>query len=73
MSDYLKLNSRDFLKGIIMAILGAVFTTLYQVISQGGFSALNIQQILLVAVLAALSYITKNLFSDDSGKFLGRV
>ncbi len=66
----LKLN--DFTKGLAVAVLSAVLTTLYQML-QNGFGAIDYNQILLIAILSAISYLTKNFFSDSEGRILGKI
>ena len=67
------LNTQDFLKGLLVAVFSAVLGLAYQVISQSGFTGLDYKQILQVAILAALSYLIKNYFTDSEGKFLGKI
>jgi hypothetical protein len=69
-SKFLRLNLNDFLKGLLMAFLGALVTGVYQLFQAG--SALNwitLKPVLLVAIAAGLSYLIKNLFTNNAGEF----
>ena len=72
MSDMFSLQTRDFIKGLIVFVFGAVLTVILQML-QSGFSNIDYKQIILIATTSAISYLLKNLFSDNQGKFLGRV
>lgn len=62
-SDFLKLNWRDFLKGLVIAILTPVFTTAYDSFLRGEFT-LNWHLILVSAIGGAGAYLSKNLFTS---------
>jgi hypothetical protein len=65
------LNMQDFLKGLLMAFLGALITGVYQLFQTGiGLNWATFKPVLLVAVAAALSYLIKNLFTNSAGQFL---
>jgi lysozyme family protein len=69
-SKFLSLNWNDFLKGLLMAFLGALVTGIYQLFQTG--SALNwatLKPVLLVAIANGLSYLIKNLFTNNQGEF----
>lgn len=72
MADLFQLNYRDFVKGLLVAVLSSVLTLVYTTI-QSGSLAFDYKQILLVAVSSGLGYVLKNLFSDNQGRFLGKV
>lgn len=74
-SELLKLNSKDFIKGLVMVVFASVFTYIADQLNLPGFSftALDLQQILNVGLIAGLTYLSKNIFSDTQGKFLGRI
>ena len=65
------LQTRDFIKGLIVFVIGAVLAALYQML-QNGF-AVDYNQIIQIAILSGLSYLLKNLFSNSEGKFLGKI
>ncbi len=71
MSMLWKLNTSDFVKGIITAVLTAVLTSVYEVIKTGSF-AINWSSVLLVGLAAGIGYVLKNLGTDSEGKFAGR-
>lgn len=69
-SKFLRLMKNDFIKGAIMAAMGAV--------TGGVYTALSAGQILTVAVLegsakagalAGLTYLTKNLLTNSKDEF----
>lgn len=62
-SKFLSLNWRDFLRGLLMAILTPVFTTAYDSFSRGEFT-LNWNLILVSAIGGAGAYLSKNLFTS---------
>lgn len=74
-SEILDLNLKDLIKGVIMAALAAILTTLYQLIFSVGFtlSQNDLLVILKAAVLAMLAYLSKQLITDESGKVLGKI
>jgi len=71
MSEMFSLQTRDFIKGLIVFVIGAVLAALYQML-QNGF-AVDYNQIIQIAILSGLSYLLKNLFSNSEGKFLGKI
>lgn len=78
-SNLFQLNSKDFLKGLVMAVLTGVLLPVAAAIQTPGFdlATANWNAILQLAINGAgvgfLSYIGKNFFSDESGRFMGRV
>ena len=69
-SKFLKLNLLDFGKGLLVAVIAAVITLLYEVIQVGGdlFAPGQLKVIGLTALAAALAYILKNLFTNSEGE-----
>ena len=69
-SQLFKLNVRDFAKGLLIAVLTAVFASAAQLLQ---VSDLNLDwwQLLSVAIAAGVAYISKNFLSDESGRVLG--
>lgn len=68
-SKFLSLNTRDFLKGLIVAIVSAVLTFAYDALAAGElFSESSLKKIGFVALAALLSYLLKNLFTNTSGE-----
>lgn len=63
-SKFLSLNWRDFLRGLLMAVLTPVFTTAYDSFLRGEF-VLNWHLILLSAIGGGGAYLSKNLFTKE--------
>ncbi len=59
-----KLNLRDFLKGALMAILVPVLYII-QTSLDSGVLTFNWKQITIAAIAGFVSYLIKNLFTDD--------
>jgi len=59
------LNWRDLLKGGILAAISPAFTILIQSLQAGDFQV-NWKSILNVAIIAFLTYLSKNLFGPAS-------
>lgn len=70
-SEMFSLKIRDFLKGAIMAIIGAVLVFVQQSLTSN--QPIDYKTISVIALTAGLSYIIKNYFSDTDGKFLGKI
>lgn len=69
MSSYLSLNSVDYIKGLLMAVLTAVITVVYTSIQEGTV-VFNWKVIAMSALSAALAYITKNFLTNSENKIL---
>jgi hypothetical protein len=72
-SGLFKLNWADFGKGLIVAVITAILTFIYEQVVQGGvdiFTGALWVQVGSVALAAGLAYILKNLFSNSTGEFL---
>lgn len=59
------LNTRDFVKGLVMAVLVPVFVIIQQSLSAGDL-VFNWKAIGIAALSAFIAYIIKNLFTDDT-------
>jgi hypothetical protein len=70
-STIFTLNTNDFLKGLIMAVLSSVITVIYQTIEAGSL-VFDWKVIGTMALTAGLAYIMKNLFTNSNGGFLKR-
>lgn len=66
-STFLNLNSSDFIKGLIMAVLSSVITVVYQTVEAGSL-VFDWKAIGIIALTSALAYIMKNLFTNSTGK-----
>lgn len=62
-------NKRDFWKGLIVAVLTALFTALYTVFGAG--ADMTVKAILWPTLAAFFAYMAKNLFTDSNGEILG--
>lgn len=73
-SKLFRLNSRDFVKGLVVAIITAVLVAIQNAISTHGldFAEFNWAVIINVAITAGIAYLGKNLVSDENDKVLGR-
>ena len=67
MSEFLKLNLADFGKGLLVAVLSAVFTVVYTTL-QAGSLTFDWKAIAVTALTAALAYISKNLFTNSNNE-----
>ena len=68
-SVFLMLNSKDFLKGFIIAVISAIINFLYTTI-QSGELIIDWKSMLITALTAGLAYLTKNLFTNSGGEML---
>lgn len=70
-SKFLRLNSRDFIKGIIVTVICTFITGLYQLIASG-FTVdwVTIKPVVIAAIGAGVSYLTKNLLTNTNGDFM---
>jgi hypothetical protein len=69
-SKFLKLDARDFLKGLLVAVLTALLAGLYQVLQTGGdLTWLTLKPVVMAAAAAGISYLLKNLFSNSEDQF----
>jgi len=72
-SNFLNLNLKDLLKGAVVAVITALLTGLYELITAGGDLAwVNLQPVLLTSLAALISYLLKNLFTNSDDKMLTR-
>jgi hypothetical protein len=71
-SSFFSINLKDLGKGIIIAVITAFVTALYQQISAGNVipTADQLRADAVVALGAAISYLLKNLVTNSEGKFL---
>jgi hypothetical protein len=72
-SKFLRLNSRDFIKGLIVVIFCAFITGFYQLIANGGtINWVTIKPVVIAAIGSGVSYLTKNLLTNSKGEFMRR-
>lgn len=69
-STFFSLNGKDLFKGLIIAIIGALITGLYELFQAGPFvfDWVTFKPIVFTAVAAGLSYLIKNLFQNSEGE-----
>lgn len=74
-SKFLKLNTSDFVKGFVVAVLVVVFGAVQQSLTVHGLDFINYDwsSIIDLAVKAAGAYLVKNFLSTSDGKVLGRI
>ena len=65
-STFLNLNTNDFIKGLVMAVLSTVITIVYQTVEAGSL-VFDWKSIGTMALTTALAYIMKNLFTNSTG------
>jgi len=64
-SKFLRLGKRDLINGLLIAVLSSVIVTLQQQLTTGTYS---LKEIGIVALSAALAYLSKNLFENEKGE-----
>lgn len=70
-SKFLRLNSRDFIKGLIVVIFCTFITGFYQLIANGGvINWITIKPVVIAAIGSGVSYLTKNLLTNSKGQFM---
>jgi hypothetical protein len=67
-SKLLRLGKNDYIKGLIVAILTAVLTAIYQTLTTG--YVVSYKEVATVSVISAIGYILKNLGTNESGEIL---
>jgi len=66
-STLFTLNTTDFIKGLLMAVLSTVITIVYQTVEAGSL-IFDWTAIGTMALTTALAYIMKNLFTNSQGQ-----
>ena len=61
-SDFLNLNLGDLVRGLVMTVLGAVASTIYEVVQAG---PIDWNTVWKVALSTGLSYLIKNFFTPQ--------
>ena len=70
-SKFLRLHLNDFVKGLILAIITGLITILTNELQAGSaIDAAFWKRICIASVIAFLSYLVKNLFTNNSDEFL---
>ena len=68
-SSIFTLDNKDFIKGLLVAVLSSVVTILYNTIETGSLT-FDWKAIGTMALTSALGYILKNLLTNSTGQFL---
>ena len=72
-SKFLKLNSHDFINGLIIAIFCTFITGFYQLIANGGIiNWMTVKPVVIAAIGSGVAYLTKNLLTNSKGEFMRR-
>jgi hypothetical protein len=70
-SKFLTLDKRDFIEGLIIVILCTFITGFYQLIAnEGVINWETLKPVVISAIGAGVSYLTKNLLSNSKGQFM---
>jgi hypothetical protein len=78
-SGMFQLTSGDFLRGLVMAILSGILLPVLAAIQTPDFSILTVNwhAVFVLAINGGITgiaaYLVKNLFTDNSGKFAGKI
>lgn len=74
-SSLFKLNSRDFVKGLVVAVLIAVLQLVLTLLQNKGLDLAkdDLLSILDIAVKGGAAYLVKNLLSTEDGKVFGKI
>ena len=71
MSEFLKLNGKDLFKGMIVAALAVLTSSIGLILEAGALpTSAEWLQIAKVVGTAAVSYLLKNLFTNSNGQIL---
>jgi hypothetical protein len=71
MSEFLKLNGKDFFRGLVVAVLAIITSSLSVILDAGALpTAEQLIGIAKVVGTTAVSYLLKNLFTNSNGQIL---
>jgi uncharacterized membrane protein len=70
-SQLWSVQTQDFVKGLVVAVLTSVLTVFVQMIQTGG--QVDLKQVGIAALVAGSAYLLKQFGSDESGKVLGKI
>lgn len=68
-SAFLSLNTKDFLKGLVVSVLTSVLAIVYTSLQAGSFT-IDWKAVGTAALTAALAYITKNYLTNSQDELL---
>jgi hypothetical protein len=72
-SKFLRLNAKDFLKGLALAAITALVTGVYELVQSGWaftFDWVTWKPIVMTTLAATLSYLIKNFLTNSDGEVL---
>jgi hypothetical protein len=70
-SRFLRLNRKDFIRGVWVTIIATLITGFYQLIASGfTINWVTIKPVVIAAIGSGVSYLTKNLLTNSEGEFL---
>ena len=68
-SKFLRLNARDLILGIFMALVTTLLAEIIKILESGiEINWVNIKPVLIAGVCAGLTYLLKNLVSNSKGE-----
>ena len=71
MSDFLKINVRDLVKGSIVAVLAVLTSSLVTILEGGALPTLEqLKKIGLIALTAGVSYLIKNFLTNSQDEVM---
>jgi hypothetical protein len=68
-STFLNINTNDFLKGLLVAVLSSTLSIVYSTINAGSLN-IDWKVISTTALTSGLGYIFKNLLTNSNGQIL---
>jgi len=68
-SNFLSLNTKDFIKGLLLSVFTSVISIVYTSVQMGNL-VFDKKAIATTALTTALGYIMKNLLTNSEDKFL---
>ena len=69
MSDLFKLNMQDLLKGAVITFITSVLTAVLTILEAGEMPDWNqLKVIATTGIIAGISYLIKNILTDNTGK-----
>ena len=71
MTGFFKLNWRDLVKGLVVAVLSSLMTLGIQALQAGG--EFDFKVVAQVALSSGLGYLLKNLATDEDNKLGGHI
>ena len=71
MNKFLTLDVRDVIKGLSVSIISAVLTVILDILQKG--SVIDWKAVGIIALTTGISYLLKNVLSDENGKIAGKI